>query len=119
MIETEVKKENFQLKMAAFVVALVFLLSFIYIEKIPYDWVLYAYEVFTAPWHKMAMIAASVIFLYATWKEKHFGYAFLLIAYLAGQFLFVNVFGDNYTLGSEPGIEFEGRKMYFPNQNLG
>ncbi len=94
----KIKKEQFQLNIASSVLALSFLVFFMFIDKVPLEYVLTIFSLFTEDWFKIALAMISVFFLLVSHLEKNLSYVLLISIFLLGHFLFVNVFNDKYSI---------------------
>ncbi len=84
------------------VLAFTFLFSFMFIEKIPVEWVLITYGFFSDEAFKIGFFVLSIFILWLSYDGKFYGYSLSLIIFALGHFLFINVYADKYSLSNEP-----------------
>ena len=93
---------------------------FIYIEKLPFDFVFFLYGVLTSVVLKWMLVSMSPFVVYLAITERNIGFPLVLLALMGGQYMFVHHFADSYSLPFEKNkVEKKGRHMYFPHQNIG
>ena len=80
------------------VLALSFLVFFMFIDKVSVEYVLKIFSVFTEDWFKIGLTSISVFSLFVSYFEKNFSYVLLISIFLLGHFLFVNVYDDKYSI---------------------
>ncbi len=107
------------LKIFTVFIALFYLFLFLLIEKIPYDYVLSIFIFLTHGYLKWCLVVFLPFFLYLSLEEKTWGYVLVMISFMAGQFLFVHVFGDDYRMPFDTKVKDKTEKHYYsPTQNL-
>ncbi len=107
----EINKERFYVNIASSVLALSFLTFFMFIDKIPVEYVLKFFSLLTEGWFKIALVLISIFFLFVGYLEKNFSYVVLISVFLTGHFLFLNVYDDQYS------IELTVKKVDIKNKN--
>ena len=96
--DEEISKERFQLNIASSLLALSFLVFFMFVDKIHVEYVLVVYSLFSEDWFKIGLTSISVFLLFVSYLEKNFSYVLLIAIFLFGHFLFVNVYDDKYSI---------------------
>ncbi len=94
----ETTKERLHVNIATSILALSFLVFFMFIDKVPLEYVLTIFSLFTEDWFKIALVMISAFFLLVSYLEKNFSYVLLISVFLLGHFLFVNVYDDKYSI---------------------
>ena len=94
----KIRQERLQLNIASSALALSFLVFFMFIDKVPLEYVLTIFSLFTEDWFKIALVMISAFFLLVSYLEKNFSYVLLISIFLLGHFLFVNVYDDKYSI---------------------
>ncbi len=94
----KIRQERLQLNIASSALALSFLVFFMFIDKVPLEYVLTIFSLFTEDWFKIALVMISAFFLLVIYLEKNFSYVLLISIFLLGHFLFVNVYDDKYSI---------------------
>jgi len=119
MTQEEINKERFNNNVWASLLALVFILFFLFIDQIPVNYVLSIYSVFTEMWFKLSIATGSVLFFIMALQYKNFSYILIISIFSFGHFLFVNVYNDRSSLSSKVEVKKEKIKYYSAHWNIG
>ena len=119
--QEQINKERFFINILSSLVAITFIIFFTYIEKIPVEYVFSIYYFITGPLFKFCILITALTFFSFAVYYRNFSYILLISAFSFGQLLFVYVYDDRYSLGSnEPKIEEkESNKYYSVHWNIG
>ncbi len=93
------------------ITAFMFLALFILVEYLPAKFILELYVIFTSDRAVLNIIIFIPITLIVSIKIRDFGYALLLIIFMAGQIMFVHVYADNYTVATSSKQELKKEKV--------
>jgi len=91
MTEEEINKERFNNNVGASLLALMFIIFFLFIDHIPVNYVLNIYIFFTKTWFKLSIAISTLLFFVWALRYKNFSYILLISVFAFGHFLFVNV----------------------------
>jgi hypothetical protein len=117
----KIKREQFIINIFTSLLALSFLLFFMFIDMIHIEYVLKIYSLFTEKWFKIAMFMLAIFFFLISVLDRNFSFMLLICTFLLGHFLFVNVFDDTYSIDGSATIEPEtkARTAHFYHSNMG
>ena len=103
----KIEKESFIINIFTSLLALSFLLFFMFIDIIHVEYVLKIYSLFTEKWFKIAMFMIAIFFFLVSALDRNFSFMLLICTFLFGHFLFLNVFDDTYSIDGSAKIELE------------
>ena len=117
----KIKKESFILNIFTSLLALSFLLFFMFIDMIHVEYVLKIYSLFTEKWFKIGILMIAIFFFLVSVLDRNFSFMLLICTFLFGHFLFVNVFDDTYSIDGSATIESDqkARTTSFYHSNMG
>ncbi len=117
------KKELGVVRILASLLSFAFLFFFLFLDKIDYKTVLTIYTFFTSEYFKLAVVGLSIYILIGSIVLRNFTYVFAICLFLFGQFLFVHVLDEDYSIDSVSRKTYENppkNKHYFSGfWNLG
>jgi hypothetical protein len=93
----KIKREQFIINIFTSLLALSFLLFFMFIDMIHIEYVLKICSLFTEKWFKIGILMITVFFFLVSVFDQNFSFMLLICTFLLGHFLFVNVFDDTYS----------------------
>ncbi len=103
--EITLKKEIVVLRVIGTLLAFSFLFFFLFIEDVPVAWLLIIYGFFTASFIKISLVLIATLSILAGFVEKDWSLSVIVLVFLIGQVMFINVFTDKYSLGTEEKVE--------------
>ena len=117
------KKELGVMRILTSLMSFAFLFFFLFLDKINYETVLSIYTFFTSEYFKVVVVLLSAYVLIGSIVLRNFTYVFTICVFLFGQFLFVHVLDDDYSIDSAQRKTYENppkdKYLYLEFWNMG